>query len=163
MTATQGTELETFGVPKAVAEAVREVYLETGGNDMVAAVLDRAQDPMSALHTYFEWDDDAAARAYRLSQATDLIRRVKVRIIRPDAAEPIRVRAYVSNRELPADSPGDTLPGSYTAIEEISGGTAAELMLLASIERDVQRLRQKYRSVTDFIEVASELLSTPED
>lgn len=153
-------ELETFGVPKEVAEAVREVYVETGGHDMVSAVLKRAEDVTSPLHSYFEWDDDSAARRYRLAQATDLIRRVKVRIIRPDASEPIRVRAYVANRELPAESPEDTVAGSYTAIEEVSGGTAAELMLLASIERDVMRLRQKYRSVSDFITVATDILTT---
>jgi hypothetical protein len=160
MTAAPGVELETFGVPQAVAEAVREVYLETGGQDMVEAVLKRAEDVTSPLHGYFEWSDDVAAQKYRLSQATDLIRRVKVKVIRPDAIEPIRVRAYVANRELTADKSGGTPAGSYTAIEEVSGGTAAELMLLDSIERDVHRLRAKYRAVADFIDVVSDILKS---
>lgn len=162
MSTTPGAELEVVGVPQAVAAAVREVYLATGGQGLTAAVLEAAKDQTSALHGYFEWSDDKAAVAYRLSQAEDLVRRIKVKIIKADASPPIRVRAYISNRELPATSPGDTVAGSYTAIEELAGGTAAELALLESINRDVMRLRQKYKSVTDFLEVVTDILEDPE-
>jgi hypothetical protein len=33
------------------------------------AVLERAMQQTSALHAYFEWDDDKAARRYRCTQA----------------------------------------------------------------------------------------------
>lgn len=160
MTTAPSIELESSGVPTAVAKAVRDVYVDSGGKDMVTAVLKRAEDTESALHAYFEWDNDAAAQAYRLSQATDLIRRVKVKVIHPGVSKPIKVRAYIPKRELPAETPDDTTAGSYKAIEEIGGGTAAEMMLLASIERDVKRLQQKYKNVVDFIEVATDILTS---
>lgn len=47
-------------------------------------VVDDARNPNSPLHSYFEWDDGAAAEAYRLKQARGLIKAV-VAIYRDDA------------------------------------------------------------------------------
>jgi hypothetical protein len=41
-------------------------------------VLEDAANPLSPLHPYFEWDDSAAAKEYRLIQARQLIRSVVV-------------------------------------------------------------------------------------
>lgn len=44
-------------------------------------VVEAARDPQSPLHRYFEWDDTAAAQAYRLVQARKLIARVRVVVV----------------------------------------------------------------------------------
>lgn len=52
-----------------------------------STVLAEAESEMSALHSYFEWDDDAAAHSFRLIQARTLIR--KVRVISPAGTEEV--------------------------------------------------------------------------
>lgn len=150
------TDLATTGVPTEVAAAVRRIYTECGGHDLASNVLAAAAGGDSALHGYFEWDDSAAAAAYRLEQAQALVRRVKVTIIQQGAPEPISVRAYIAARELPAAE--DRQPGSYVAIEEIAGATSEQAALMESIQRDVVRLRRKYQHVSDFLTIVTDAL-----
>ena len=65
-------------------------------NGMLLAedVLEAARDPESPLHPYFQWDDSAAAEAYRLSQASELIRRVKIEVVTQETT--IRCVKYVN-------------------------------------------------------------------
>ena len=58
-------------------------------------VLKEAENPDSPLHEAFEWDNDAAARQHRLTQARRLI--VSIRIINPPTAKPMT--AFVSVRD----------------------------------------------------------------
>jgi hypothetical protein len=132
------------------------VYNECGGHDLAANVLAAAAAGDESLHGYFEWDDTAAAESYRLEQAQALVRRVKVTILSQGAPDPIVVRAYIASRELPADD--DRPPGSYVAIEEIAGATSEQAALMESIQRDVIRLRRKYKHVSDFLSIVTEAL-----
>jgi hypothetical protein len=59
------------------------------------AVVDFARNPKSELHKHFEWDDSAAAEAYRLGQARQIIR-VQVTLLDPGDGQETSVRAYVS-------------------------------------------------------------------
>lgn len=144
-------QLATTGVPTNVARAVHSIYSAHGGDNLAEHVLAAAEAGDPDLRGYFEWDDSAAARAYRLDQAQALVRRVRVTLIREGTPEPITVRAYVSGRDLP--SRGDLGPGSYVAIEDVAGATD-RASLMAAIERDVQRLRRKYAHVADFLQMA---------
>lgn len=56
-------------------------------------VVQRASSPDSPLHEAFEWEDEEAAREYRLSQARYLIRHVVVKRINSKPVE--AVRAFV--------------------------------------------------------------------
>src|SRR4029434_7353041 len=58
-----------------------------------ATVVDDARDPTSPLHDFFEWDDSTAAQQYRLGQARQLIRRVKIQVTVHDI--PMDVMRYV--------------------------------------------------------------------
>lgn len=60
-----------------------------------AIVLEKAEDKSSALHSKFEWNQGAAAHAYRLMQAAGLIRACRVRVvISPhEAARVVRCRS----------------------------------------------------------------------
>ena len=69
--------------------------LETTQGVLTAkAVLKVAQDRDNPLHEYFEWDDTEAAEKYRLSQAENLIRRVKIEVTIDETK--VRVVRYVS-------------------------------------------------------------------
>lgn len=52
-------------------------------------VIEAARNPNSAMHDWFEWDDTAAASAYRLAQARWLIKSINVVIERSDQSRVI--------------------------------------------------------------------------
>lgn len=81
----------------AVSDDVLRELAELRAADRLTAfhVLERAKDPSSALHAHFEWDDTAAARAFRLNQAGMLIVRAKVRIIPREDDGPRLIRAVL--------------------------------------------------------------------
>jgi hypothetical protein len=155
-----GYELEVRGVAEDAAAAVRRVYEATGGQAMVPAVLEAARDEDSPLHRYFTWDDTAAAAAYRLTQAEELVRRIKVRVLPAGGGDPVRVRAFIATKELErVDGPA----GSYRAIEDLAAETDSQVELLSSIRRDVVRLQRKYSQVREFGRLVRELLDEAAD
>lgn len=149
--------IDTCGVPAEVAGTLRGLYAKVG-NLHECDVVDIARDESSPLHRYFEWDDDAAAEAYRLVQAAELIRRVRVHVITSEGGEPIKVRAFVARREI-ASGKDRGSPGSYVAIEDVAGRTAWESSLRESIRRDLMRIRRKYDDIGALFEVAEEVWS----
>lgn len=137
------SDLEVAGVPVPVARRLRDLIDVTGALTADAVLADAA-DTASPLHKLFEWDDTDAAGKYRQLQARQLISRVKVRVITADDAEPVRVRAYVSRREI--GKAGEELPaGAYVPIEDVAGETDAEASVLRGIKRDIARLKTKYK------------------
>ena len=63
-----------------VIGALRAMEGRTNGQLDPREVVREAEDPQSPLHPFFEWDNDAAAEAWRLEQARVLIRRVKFEV-----------------------------------------------------------------------------------
>lgn len=124
-----------------VANELRALYERDGAltpEQVVAAAADEA----SPLHSQFEWDDSAAAAAYRTAQAGALIRRCKVTIVGADE-ETHRVRAYLN---LPADEGR----GRYFATDDVLTDPATRNVIMQQVARDVAALRRKYRGLADF-------------
>lgn len=84
---------------KLVADRLEQ--LEENGNLNPATVVDAARDPASPLHDFFEWDNNAAAEQYRLSQARLLIRRVKIQVTVREI--PMDVMRYVRDPDEPGN------------------------------------------------------------
>ncbi|MES2634002.1 MAG: hypothetical protein V4669_13595 [Pseudomonadota bacterium] len=80
------------GDAQAAGERLDALRKKAGGLTP-EVVVDDASREGSVLHTYFEWDDSAAARKYRLDQASYLLRSVTVEISEGDA--PSTFRAFV--------------------------------------------------------------------
>lgn len=148
--------VKVSGVTTDVAERLRKIYLNCGRDLREADVLADARDKKSPLHAYFEWDDSVAAESHRLMQASALIRRVRVEVIALPDSQPIKVRAFVARRDLPAIAQTGEA-GSYVAIEDVAGQTAYETSLREAIQRDLQRIRARYDGVSLLFEVASEV------
>lgn len=92
-------------------------------------VVEKARDPKSPAHKYFEWRDSVAAHRYRLGQAGELIRSVKCEVVFEDRV--IVAPAYVHQ---PGSAPGyshveivkkDDLTARRVMREEISRAIAA--------------------------------------
>ena len=102
-------------------EALQSLYDEHG-TLTPSLVVAAAVDPSHELHPRFVWDDSEAAKRYRLVQASGLIRSVHIRIDRGEDSEPVRVRAFVADREmsLSQESPdSEDLCGTYRPVEEV--------------------------------------------
>jgi hypothetical protein len=67
-------------------------------------VVEEARPQSSPLHGCFEWDDSKAAESWRIEQARDLIKRVKIVVEIED--KKIRVVAYVRDSDKEATQPG---------------------------------------------------------
>jgi len=88
----------------SVVEAVLEELYKRRGELRPVDLVEEATDPDHALHDRFEWDDRRAAHEYRLDQAAQLIRSVRVRFIVGD--EEVRVNRYHAGRDTGVSDPG---------------------------------------------------------
>lgn len=151
-------ELAISGVPQEVAAAIREAYLEEDGQRLPELVLAKAEAGDKRLRGYFEWDDTLAGRQHRLTQAAQLVRRVKVTVLQSAESPPIQVRAYLARKELPSTEE-NIEAGAYIAIEQVAGQTAYEASVQDSIRRDLLRLERKYRDTSLLFSMAEELFT----
>lgn len=92
------------------------------------------QNPESALHSQFEWDDSKAAEAHRLWQARQVI---AVVVVSNDQADR-NVRAYVS-------VPGDRrrVGGGYRPVEEALSDRSMREAVIDEVETNIRRLRER--------------------
>lgn len=90
------------------------------------AVVEYARNPKTALHSCFEWDDTAAAVAWRLEQARQIIR-VRVTILDPGDGDEVLVRAYVSL--------APPVPGYVETADVLSSKRGRRELILKLLER----------------------------
>jgi hypothetical protein len=93
--------------PKEVGAHLEMLREKFKGELTPKDVLDDARNNNSPLHSFFEWDEGAAAEQYRLQQARGLIRSV-VAIYTHTDQPATRVRAYVHVPEAGAPHYRDT-------------------------------------------------------
>lgn len=109
-------------------------------------VIKEARNKKSTLHPFFDWDDSSAAEKFRVFQAENLIRRVKVEITQRDD-ESVFVRQFVS---LPSDrKPLDTYEGGYRHIDSVLSETELRLEYLKSIQAEISTLIVKLKGVSN--------------
>ena len=134
---------------KAELLAIRKQY----GRLTADLVLDEARDPGHVLHGRFCWDDGEAAERYRLGQARNLIRSVKVTYQRP-TGEKASVRQFVSIDRSDAAAPAT----GYLPTEEALADPLTAKILLRQMQRDVDSLLAKYEQMTEFRALLAERL-----
>jgi hypothetical protein len=107
-------------------------------------VLDDAKHSNSPLHSFFEWDDSAAAQHFRLNQARGLIRAV-VAIYTHDDKPATRVKAYVHIPE----------PGAphYRSAEQAMSQQKTRDLVLMRAWREFQQWRKRYEELDEFAEI----------
>lgn len=120
------------------------------GKLLAPEVLDAARPETSPLHSFFNWDDSAAAEQYRLGQAEGLIRRYTVTIVRQQASgqqKSVIMREYVSDRHIGVQ---DTPPGTYRNVASLTS-QQQELVVLR-MRREVRSLAARYGHLPQFWE-----------
>ena len=119
-----------------------------------------AADPAHPLHERFVWDDSEAARRYRLVQASGLIRSVSGVVEREEDRPPVRVRAFVADRDT---SPApvvdedtedvEDLTGNYRPVEEVVSSDVLRTAWFRSLQRDWQALRRRAGASREFADM----------
>ena len=112
-------------------------------------VVDEARPVDAPLHSRFEWDNDIAGEKYRLSQAAQLIRAVRIEYTSPGSEEKKFIRAFSSLRE----SSEDAETTGYAPTEEILENPVTRKILLRNMERDITDLKRKYGHLAEFAQM----------
>jgi hypothetical protein len=125
---------------QAIGETLAEVARAHDGRLEAEDVVEAARDPASPLHNHFEWDDSVAAHQYRLTQARQIIR-----VVRVETGPQEIKRAFISAR---TEEEGR----SYRTLEDVVSSGTLQRSLLADAERDLTAWLRRYG---DLVEVAA--------
>ena len=123
--------------PQKIGEALAALSDKAGGELTPKAVVEAAADPKHVLHRHFEWNDKAAAEKYRLDQAREIIRCIRVED--GDEDEPVRAFLSVSGK-------GGI---SYRTVQDVKKSSDLQLAVLKAAERDLEAFERRYRDLTD--------------
>jgi len=130
---------------QAVAQEITE--LERNGLVNPAKVVEWAKEnPGSALHGHFQWDDTECGVQWRLQQARELIIRVKI-TMEVESGQRIKTRKFVS---LQADRHGG---GGYREVITVLSDTEMRSQLLAEARRELAAFRRKFQTLTELATV----------
>lgn len=118
-----------------IGTALTKIMDANGGELKPKAVVDAARDPKSPLHRHLEWRDDVAAEAYRMEQAREI-----VRIIRIEQEDAPPVRAFLSVND------GKT---SYRATAEVQSSVHLQDLVLRAALKELQAFQKRYAEIED--------------
>ena len=130
---------------KVVTEELQRIY-DRRGELTPQLVVTAARRPTSPLHGYLQWDDSEAAKRWRLYQASELIRSVKV-TYREDDDGPHDLRAWINVR------PEDGRGGQYRPVMDVAQDEFARTLVLTQMEREWKTMRERYNTFEEFIEM----------
>lgn len=115
---------------------------EKRGELTAEAVLEEAKPKAHPLHSRFCWDNAEAGHKYRLIQAEELIRSVKVTHAAEDPSDDTAVRQWHAVRR----------DKTYEPIEKLMGDDIARELLLRHAEREWRALHRRYSHLAEFLE-----------
>lgn len=125
--------------PQKIGEALAKITAAHSGRLEPENVVKAAKDEKSPLHHHFEWNDRVAAHSYRMDQARNIIRIIRVEDTETGDVQP----AYVSVAQ------GGV---SYRAVSEVVNSRELQLIVLQQAERDLRAFQKRYRMLKDICE-----------
>ena len=138
--------------PKQAGDSLMEIYQKNNNQLTPKAVLEEAKSVSHPLHKCFEWDDKKAGKAYRLTQASKIIRCVVV--TKQDSSGKIMpVRAFVSIKEEEGGSltvnPFTPFKSYYVSVDDAMGDTDLRKYTVDVALLDLQNWMARYDSVKE--------------
>lgn len=131
--------------------AIREEYGVLTPEHVVMA----AERPDHPLHGRFTWDNTEAAARWRLHEAANLIRSVKLRFVRPNG-ESGKVRAF-------SRDPNAERPSVYDETEVVIQNPVSRQVILQQMRREWAAFKSRYHMMTEFVELLREELNGDTD
>lgn len=125
---------------------VRELLLDihaARGELTPTHVVEAATDVESPLHSRFEWDDTVAGHRYRLHQAGELIRSVRITYAESEKGEEKSVRGFV-NVPTPEGH-------RYEPVEAVRENPFQRELVLRAAEREWKALLRRYAHLEEFL------------
>jgi hypothetical protein len=141
----------------SLEEILGQLAQKNGGKLTPEQVLTAAKPKSSPLHQHFQWDDSEAAKQYRLMQAGQLIRRVRITYA-PNEDRSFRVRAYVN--VIPEVAEDESQRGHYVPFETAMSIPNYREQLLANARRDAETFKSKYATLEEVLPIISAIEST---
>lgn len=129
--------------PQKIGQELAKIAEAHGGRLMPEDVVNSARKTDNPLHPHFEWNDKLAAQSYRLDQARNIIRIIRIEDAENGDARP----AYVSI------SDGGT---SYRKLEEVVASRELQLIVLQQAERDLRAFEKRYHMLNDICSAVAE-------
>ena len=113
-----------------------------------------AKNKNTALHSRFTWDNNEAAERWRLEQASEIIRKVRVIVIpNKNQDRVVKVRKYVS-------LPSDRKDGSgYREINKVLTEKELKLEYIKSVQDEFEQFRNKLENISTAVSVIAKKLS----
>lgn len=102
-----------------------------------------ARNPEHPLHSRLEWDNEKGGYEYRLIQAAQLIRSVRV-VYKEDATGPKDLRAFTAIRGE------NTQRANYMPTEDALRDDFTRQMVLRDMEREWRSLKRRYEHMAEF-------------
>lgn len=134
----------------SIETELQDLY-EATGRLTPAEVVEKAANPLSAMHPYFQWDDTAAAEAYRKIQAGKLIRSMKIKFQPSPTVEPIRMPLYYNAGQVGGEK-------EYKPITTLQNDPDDYAKALANARRELEQTRQRYENL-NLLNLAVEVFS----
>lgn len=116
---------------------------QNGGVLNPAEVVRFARDEKTALHSQFTWDDDKAAEAWRLIQASKVIRMCVV----------IEENQTVEHRVFVSLTQDRTKDGGYRPMTDVMSDDVMRTQLLAQAREELAIFSRKYRRLSELATV----------
>jgi hypothetical protein len=128
-------------------EALWDIYQR---NEMLnpQLVVEESIPEDAPLHSQFEWDNDVAGEAYRLGQAANMIRSVKIRFGSDGRGHPKSVRQW-----LPVLRDEDDTQRSYIPSEDLVLDDIQYEIKLRDFKREWKRFEARYGDLKEFGEI----------
>lgn len=139
---------------KLVGEHIEMLRKKFKGELTPQDILDDARHDNSPLHSFFEWDDNAAAEHYRLQQARGLIRSV-VAVYVSDDKPAVRQKAYVHIAERGTPH--------YRETTHAMSQTSTRKLVLDRAWNELKAWKVRYKDLTEFAEFIKIIDTVDED
>lgn len=132
--------------PQQVGQELDRIAQTNNGELTPALVVENARGRRNPLHQLFEWDNREAAEQWRLSQARQLIRSIK---IEDDEAESGWRHNWISIKLA-----GE--PRSYKTADKIAGSFDLQVACLMAAKRDLNAFRKRYQQLKEICQAVGE-------
>jgi hypothetical protein len=129
------------------------LLMEAHGRLTPQLLVDAARPDDSPLHNRFEWDDEVAGEKYRLDQAREIIRSVKV--VYRDATTEERARSYRMYSSIRTEEGRAYVP-TQQALED----PFTRRLLIQQMRREMASLNEKFQHLAEWAELLDEYRKT---
>jgi hypothetical protein len=143
-----------------IATGLRSIY-EDRGRLSAEEVVEIATPVDHPMHSLFNWNDEEAAHSYRVWQASQMIRSVKILVTGApdDGVDEFRIREWIPARSVGLGK------GYYVPEEVVRMNPGQRARVLRQMQRDIASVRRKYEHLSEFWRAVEELAAqsaTPE-